>query len=78
MADKNVNISKSDLRHIIFERSMSENLKKSPGNYNLYSASRSNLYSVTEGTPELKQIYDLLQSMTKTCLNIATMNRYRR
>ena len=40
MADKNVNISKSDLRHIIFERSMSENLKKSPGNYNLYSASR--------------------------------------
>ena len=28
MADKNVNISKSDLRHIIFERSMPENLIK--------------------------------------------------
>ena len=28
MADENVNISKSDLRHVIFERSMPENLKK--------------------------------------------------
>ena len=28
MAFKNVKKSKSDLRHIIFERSMSENLKK--------------------------------------------------
>ena len=28
MAEENVNISKSDLRHVIFERSMPENLKK--------------------------------------------------
>ena len=28
MAGKNVNISKSDLRHVIFERSMPVNLKK--------------------------------------------------
>ena len=40
---------------------------------NLTHFPHSNLYSITEEILELKQIHELLQSMTKTYLNITTM-----
>ena len=45
---------------------------------NLTHFPHSSFYSVTEEHPELKQIYELLESMTKTCLNITIMKMNRR
>ena len=66
MAEKNVNISKSDLRHIIFERSMPENLKK--GQVSINYGVLQNIFSIIEDSDGSERL--LSQSNICDCLNL--------
>ena len=63
---------KTSFKHITIATEVISNFSNVTAR-NLTHFPQSNLYSFTEETSELKQIYELVESMTKTCLNIATM-----
>ena len=66
MAEKNVNISKSDLRHIIFERAVPENLKK--GQVNITYGVLQDIFSITEDSDGSER--PLSPSNICDCLNL--------
>ena len=63
---------KASLKHITIATEVINNFSNVTTQSLIYFP-YSNFYSISEETPELKQIYELLERMTKTCLNIATM-----
>ena len=66
MAGKNVNINKYDLRHIIFERSMPENLKK--GQVSIIYGVLQDVFSIIEDSDGSERLLSL--SNICDCLNL--------